>query len=150
MKNNQIYLTNFNKNSIFIIGEFEMNDNVKQADNRIVNRKKAVYQIENQIDERKNRINDIEDMQDTFASLNKSVNGCLDLLRKAKGPSANYKIDDMYQNNVKIIRKVNNILDEEKVNTRKEINDLYEKRINIFKEERQDDDEQEEEEDKKE
>lgn len=109
----------------------------KKIDNRIITSKEKIGIIDNKIDETKKKIKNLSDMQDNVVTIAKSMNKCIDLLAKSlSGPRINNKFSDMRNSNATFLRKASSSIEEEIMNHRKVINELYKEKDTIIKENR--------------
>ena len=125
-----------NIDSIERNGITEYNDN-KRIDNRILTSKEKINKIDERLDNAKRRIKNLSSMQDNVDSIAKSMNKCIDLLGKSlKGPHVSTKLSDMYNSNKLFLIYASAGIEEEKINVRRTINELYKEKDKILKEDR--------------
>ena len=85
--------------------------NEKAADNYMSEEKKEIKKIDNEIYNEKNKKNKIDNLEETFVSLNKNINKCIDLLYTSmKGGNVDKKLDS--------------IREESEINYRRSVEDL--------------------------
>ena len=119
----------------------------KRADNVILNKKLDIQGVEDQICFEKENLNIIDDSADNYYLLNKSINKCVALLfTSIRGKQTQNILADIGEENNKTFVDAMNRIDDEKQMIRGRIKDLYDKKEEILKDNR---DEEESEEEKK-
>lgn len=109
----------------------------KKIDNEIINTKAKINEIDDLIDNEKLKIKEIDDMQENVREINRGLNRCIDLLAKSiKGPNTSAMFQDMYDKNKSFYINMSSSLDEESLETRININKLYQQKDDIIKEEK--------------
>lgn len=137
-----------------MIGRFTMEGEImnsdyreKRADNVILNKKIDIQGVEDQICFEKENLNIIDDSADNYYLLNKSINKCVALLfTSIRGKQTQNILADIGEENNKTFVDAMNRMDDEKQMIRGRIKDLYDKKEEILKDNR---DEEESEEEKK-
>lgn len=137
-----------------MIGRFTMEGEImnsdyreKRADNVILNKKIDIQGVEDQICFEKENLNIIDDSADNYYLLNKSINKCVALLfTSIRGKQTQNILADIGEENNKTFVDAMNRIDDEKQMIRGRIKDLYDKKEEILKDNR---DEEESEEEKK-
>lgn len=106
----------------------------KKADNSINVPKKKLEVIENKIEIEKMKMKEIDNIEESSIAVNKSINNCIELLALSiKGENTKYMFSNMYNDNNAILANVSDIIDAEKRNTKKKLNDLYSEKTQIEK-----------------
>lgn len=137
-----------------MIGRFTMEGEImnsdyreKRADNVILNKKIDIQGVEDQICFEKENLNIIDDSADNYYLLNKSINKCVALLfTSIRGKQTQNILADIGEENNKTFVDAMNRIDDDKQMIRGRIKDLYDKKEEILKDNR---DEEESEEEKK-
>lgn len=107
----------------------------KKADNRTVNTKQKIKEIDDRLDIERKKLQKLDDMREEIISLNKNMDKCIDLLAKSiKGPVTKSIFNDMYDSNKIFFIKANSAIDEENNISKKEINKLYQEKDKLIKE----------------
>ena len=116
----------------------EISNKNEKKDKKNQEEKMSYNKIIDEIDKEKNHVKFVETLRDEFISMNKSFTRCLDLLAlSVKGPKINSKIEEIMSNNMASIAGVCDTLDTEKVKSKNRINDLYYKKDNFGKDEKE-------------
>ena len=122
------------------------NDKIYKVDNEIsnINDKKDVEEklsynnITDKINEEKNRIKNIDSLKETFLAINKSFGKLIDLMSlSVKGPQINNTLEEISSNNMATIADVCDTLDFEKEEAKNNLNDLYYKKDNFERDNRE-------------
>ena len=122
------------------------NDKIYKVDNEIsnINDKKSVEEnlsynkITDKINEEKNRIKNIDSLKETFLTINKSFGKLIDLMSLSiKGPQINNTLEEISSNNMATIADVCDTLDLEKEEAKNNLNDLYYKKDNFERDNRE-------------
>lgn len=112
-------------------------DNKKVADNRIIENKKNIDNIDDMIDQNKNRIKSLNNMEDNFQALSRSIEKCVDLLNKSiKGNNIERKLGDISDNNKISLKRVLGTIDDERQEVNKELKNLFNQKDYLEKETR--------------
>ena len=97
----------------------------KTKDNKLLDNKKQIRQIDNLIDNEKNRLKKIDSMQESIVSVTKNMNQCIDLLSVSiKGTMNANLLNDMRDSNKTFYINMATTLDDESEISRKKINKL--------------------------
>jgi len=122
------------------------NDKIYKVDNEMssINDKKSVEEnlsynkITDKINEEKNRIKNIDSLKETFLTINKSFGKLIDLMSLSiKGPQINNTLEEISSNNMATIADVCDTLDLEKEEAKNNLNDLYYKKDNFERDNRE-------------
>ena len=106
----------------------------RKADNRIIENRQKINEVDNQIDDEKGRLEKLSTMQETIDSIAKNVDKCIELLSKSmKGPNTDSLFNDMYNSNKAFFKKASSNIESEETNSRKKINELYKEKEKILK-----------------
>lgn len=100
----------------------------KKADNRIIETRKQIINIEDDLSETKNSLYELEDLEMNFTNINRNLNQCLDILNfSIKNNAKINKIQSIGDNaNIYYGKTKTNILEEREIINDK-INNLKEK-----------------------
>ncbi len=102
----------------------------KKADNRVIDSKKQMMELDDEIDEKKEKIRQIVDVEEGLKALNKSISRCIEMLSHSiEGNDIDKVLAITNDVNINNTKRIMNIIDEKKNNIKKEI-----KTINIEKE----------------
>ena len=119
-----------------MIGGQKMNEN-KKADNIIINNKKRINEIDDELSEQKKKLKKLDSMQEDVASLTRNIDKCIQLLSKSiQGPTTQNMFNDMSNTNQLFLRKTNNNIEEETMKAQHNIHKLYQEKDQILKENR--------------
>ena len=91
-----------------------MDDDGKKLDNRRIDNKTKLKEVNDQLDIEKKRLKTLDDIEELFVSLNDNVSKCVDLLAKSiKGQNINKKLDYIEESNkINYIKSIDSINDD--------------------------------------
>ena len=115
--------------------EHEIDDSIdtRKADNRIITTEKDIDKFDDQIEVEKNRIQELSEMQETVDEIVDNINKCIELLSKSmKGPTTENLFSDMYNSNKSFQTSVSTNIENNQIEIRKKLNELYKEKENIF------------------
>ncbi len=109
----------------------------RKADNQILNYDKEIEKVEEQIDIEQNKIQELSDMQESVDEIVDNINKCIELLSKSiKGPTTENMFSEMYATNKNFQTNVSTNIENNQIETRKRLNELYKEKESIFEENR--------------
>ena len=100
----------------------------KVADNNIEQTKKALNNINNQIDYNKSKLKTFDEVQENYIKLNKDISKCIDILRQSiSGRNVDKLFDSIDdENNKNLIKATDSTLEQREVIS-KELKEEYKK-----------------------
>ena len=117
--------------------DYKMDNNVdtRKADNTIINHKKELDKVDEQIDIQRNKMQELNDMQESVNEIVDNINQCIELLSKSiKGPTTENMFNDMYNTNKNFGSNVSTNIENNQLEVRKRLNELYKEKDNILEE----------------
>jgi len=97
----------------------------KKADNRLIENKNKMNEINSKLDYEKNKMKRLDDMEELFVSLNKDINKCVELLGESiKGKNVSRRLNSVQENNNINLRKGMVNIEEERESIKKNIVEL--------------------------
>lgn len=100
----------------------------KKADNKIINTKKEIFNLEENLIQTKKGLNNLEILEDNFSRINRNLNECLDLINYSiKNRKVNIKLQNLCDESSIYYRKTRSNLEEERDLIKKQINELDER-----------------------
>lgn len=115
--------------------KMDNNEDTRKADNTIINHKKELDKVDEQIDIQRNKMQELNDMQESVNEIVDNINQCIELLSKSiKGPTTENMFNDMYNTNKNFGSNVSNNIENNQLEVRKRLNELYKEKDNILEE----------------
>ena len=107
----------------------------KKADNRLIENKNKMNEINSKLDYEKNKMKRLDDMEELFVSLNKDINKCVELLGESiKGKNVSRKLNSVQENsNINLKKGMVNI-EEERANIKQNITKLSNEKDDLIEE----------------
>ena len=100
----------------------------KKADNKIINTKKEIFNLEENLIQTKKGLNNLEILEDNFSRINRNLNECLELINYSiKNRKVNIKLQNLCDESSIYYGKTRSNLEEERDLIKKQINELDER-----------------------